>query len=43
VTAAPAGSPRQDGDEPRLLAVSDLHVGYAENRAIAERLRPVTE
>jgi 3',5'-cyclic AMP phosphodiesterase CpdA len=43
VTAAPAGSPRQDGDEPRLLAVSDLHVGYAENRTIAERLQPVTD
>ena len=27
---------------PRLLAVSDLHVGYPENRAIAERLQPVT-
>ncbi len=25
---------------PRLLAVSDLHVGYAENRAIVEDLRP---
>jgi len=26
-----------------LLAVSDLHVGFPENRAIAERLQPVTE
>jgi 3',5'-cyclic AMP phosphodiesterase CpdA len=25
---------------PRLLAVSDLHVGYAENRHIVEELRP---
>jgi len=30
------------GDEPRLLAVSDLHVGYPENRAIAERIQPVS-
>lgn len=26
--------------EPRLLAVSDLHVGFPENRTIAENLRP---
>ena len=25
---------------PRLLALSDLHVGYRENRAIVEDLRP---
>jgi 3',5'-cyclic AMP phosphodiesterase CpdA len=25
---------------PRLLALSDLHVGYPENRSIVERLRP---
>ena len=25
---------------PRLLALSDLHVGYRENRAIVENLRP---
>src|SRR5262249_46969103 len=25
-----------------LLAISDLHVGYAENREHVERLRPVT-
>jgi 3',5'-cyclic AMP phosphodiesterase CpdA len=43
VTAGPAGSRREAGDGPRLLAVSDLHVGFAENRAIAERLRPVTD
>ncbi len=29
--------------EPRLLAVSDLHVGYAENRQIVAGLRPVAE
>ncbi|AQZ61510.1 putative SimX4 homolog [[Actinomadura] parvosata subsp. kistnae] len=28
--------------ESRLLAVSDLHVGYAENRAIVEELKPFT-
>jgi 3',5'-cyclic AMP phosphodiesterase CpdA len=27
----------------RLLAVSDLHVGYAENRAVVETLRPGTD
>ena len=27
----------------RLLAVSDLHVSYPENRAIADRLQPVTD
>ena len=36
-----AGDP-EPGGEPRLLAVSDLHVGYQENRAIADRLQPVT-
>lgn len=25
---------------PRLLALSDLHVGYPENRTIVEGLRP---
>jgi 3',5'-cyclic AMP phosphodiesterase CpdA len=29
-------------DEPRLLAVSDLHVRYPENRAIVENLRPTS-
>ena len=29
-------------DGPRLLAVSDLHVGYPENRAIAERIEPIS-
>jgi 3',5'-cyclic AMP phosphodiesterase CpdA len=28
---------------PRLLAVSDLHIRYPENRAIVEGLRPVSE
>jgi 3',5'-cyclic AMP phosphodiesterase CpdA len=28
---------------PRLLAVSDLHVRYAENRAVVEGLRPTTD
>jgi 3',5'-cyclic AMP phosphodiesterase CpdA len=40
--SSPAAGPRQDGEGPRLLAVSDLHVGYPENRAIADRLQPVT-
>ncbi len=35
-TASPAGG-------PRLLAVSDLHVGFGVNRAITERLRPRTD
>jgi 3',5'-cyclic AMP phosphodiesterase CpdA len=43
VTAVPAGSRREAGSGPRLLAVSDLHVGYPENRALAERLQPVTD
>jgi 3',5'-cyclic AMP phosphodiesterase CpdA len=30
-------------DEPRLLAVSDLHVRYPENRAIVEGLRPTSD
>jgi predicted phosphodiesterase len=28
---------------PKLLAISDLHVGYPENREIVERLRPESE
>ncbi len=43
MTAVPPGSPREAGAGPRLLAVSDLHVGFPENRAIAERLQPVTD
>ena len=31
---------RTAADGPRLLAVSDLHVGFAANRAIAERIEP---
>ncbi|MEV7288982.1 metallophosphoesterase [Streptomyces sp. NPDC093252] len=27
----------------QLLAISDLHIGYAENRALVERMRPVTD
>jgi 3',5'-cyclic AMP phosphodiesterase CpdA len=42
VTSAPSGPGQQAGDGPRLLAVSDLHVGYPENRAIAERIQPVS-
>jgi len=41
LTSSPGTSRAPDG--PRLLAVSDLHVGFGENRAIAERLQPVTE
>jgi len=40
VTSSPGAS--RPADEPRLLAVSDLHVGFGENRAIAERLQPQT-
>jgi 3',5'-cyclic AMP phosphodiesterase CpdA len=42
VTSAPSGPGQRAGDGPRLLAVSDLHVGYPENRAIAERIQPVS-
>jgi 3',5'-cyclic AMP phosphodiesterase CpdA len=42
VTSAPSGAGRQAGAGPRLLAVSDLHVGFAANRAIAERIQPVS-
>ena len=43
MTAASAGARRATPGGARLLAVSDLHVGYPENRAIAERLEPVTD
>jgi 3',5'-cyclic AMP phosphodiesterase CpdA len=43
VTPAASGADHRAADGPRLLAVSDLHVGFPENRAIAERLQPVTE
>jgi len=33
---------RAGRDGPRLLAVSDLHVGFPANRAIAERLEPTS-
>jgi 3',5'-cyclic AMP phosphodiesterase CpdA len=42
VIAASSGT-RPARAEARLLAVSDLHVGFPENRAIAERLQPVTD
>ena len=38
-----AGAGPVAGAGPRLLAVSDLHVGYPQNRAIADRLQPVTD
>ncbi|MGC0328506.1 3',5'-cyclic AMP phosphodiesterase CpdA [Streptomyces sp. SAI-170] len=31
------------GGGGRLLAISDLHIGYAENRALVEKLRPDSE
>ena len=43
MTSAASDAGRREADGPRLLAVSDLHVGFPENRAIAERLQPVTE
>jgi 3',5'-cyclic AMP phosphodiesterase CpdA len=42
VTSAPSSPAQQAGDGPRLLAVSDLHVGFPANRAIAERIQPVS-
>ena len=41
MTSLPGVSRAEDG--PKLLAVSDLHVGFGENRAIAERLTPETD
>ncbi|MET7745465.1 metallophosphoesterase [Streptomyces sp. NPDC005385] len=32
-----------DGDGGNLLAISDLHIGYPENREIVERMRPETD
>src|SRR5947209_8295031 len=32
-----------DGNTPRLLAISDLHVAYPENRELIEDLRPGAE
>lgn len=37
---SPAPPPSRAGRRPRLLAVSDLHVRYPENRTIVEGLRP---
>ncbi|MEU9332600.1 metallophosphoesterase [Streptomyces sp. NPDC048290] len=31
------------GGTGQLLAISDLHIGYAENRALVERMRPETD
>jgi 3',5'-cyclic AMP phosphodiesterase CpdA len=42
VTTSLARAGRRDDGQPRLLAVSDLHVGFPVNRAIAERIRPVS-
>lgn len=41
MTSVPGGSRAADG--PKLMAVSDLHVGFGVNRAIAERLRPESD
>jgi 3',5'-cyclic AMP phosphodiesterase CpdA len=38
--AGTGGGGRDRPDGPRLLAVSDLHVGFAENRELADGLRP---
>ncbi|WP_312859845.1 metallophosphoesterase family protein [Pseudonocardia bannensis] len=40
-SVSPLGPPSRSS--PRLLAVSDLHVRYPENRAIAEDLRPASD
>lgn len=42
MTSAPDDAGLPGGDGPRLLAVSDLHVGFPANLAIAERLQPVS-
>ena len=31
------------GGAGQLLAISDLHIGYQENRALVERMRPETD
>jgi hypothetical protein len=31
------------GDAAQLLAISDLHIGYPENRALVEGMRPGTD
>ncbi|HZP53037.1 metallophosphoesterase, partial [Actinocrinis sp.] len=40
---AGAGSPGDSGSGGKLLAVSDLHVSYAENRSVVQALRPHSE
>jgi hypothetical protein len=42
VTPTSPGDRSLAGDRPRLLAVSDLHVGFPANQAIAERIQPVS-
>ncbi|MFE1172463.1 metallophosphoesterase family protein [Streptomyces sp. NPDC058773] len=42
-TAAPAAGPSPGGGPGRLVAVSDLHVRYKENRGIVEGLRPESD
>jgi metallophosphoesterase superfamily enzyme len=39
-SAAGPVEPASDVAEPRLLAVSDLHVGYPQNRELVAGLRP---
>ena len=39
---SPGGTPQAAGTGPRLLAVSDLHVRYPENREIVRQLWPAT-
>ncbi len=41
--ASPVGDHSAVRREPRLLAVSDLHVRYPENRAFADALRPTSD
>lgn len=31
------------GGAGQLLAISDLHIGYPENRALVEQMRPETD
>lgn len=32
-----------NGETPKLLAISDLHMGYADNRQVVDRLQPSTD
>ena len=38
-----AEGPRACGGPGQLLAISDLHIGYPENRALVERMRPASD